>query len=291
MVNKEFSSPPTKEVRGRMKECVLNLNGVGCQSVGKSIMGESIDVYKIGNGRGRVIYFGAHHALESITCNLLFAFIHQLATGSCFSLGKDIGAILSAYTFFIVPYVNPDGIDLCLTGCAASPLSERQIKMSGGDFSTWQANARGVDLNHNYAYGFSEYKNIERERGILPGASLYSGEYPESEPETRTAANLVRTLKPSAIVSLHSQGEEIFYSPKTPSVGRTAARLSQITGYRLSLATGTACYGGLCDYTGSIGIPSFTFEVGRGKNPLPITALLPIYNRISGALATFPTLL
>ena len=29
------------------------------------------------------------------------------------------------------------------------------------DFSHWQANARGVDLNHNYDSGFYEYKKIE----------------------------------------------------------------------------------------------------------------------------------
>ena len=45
-----------------------------------------------------------------------------------------------------------------------------------------------------------------------------------------------------------------------------------MTGYNLSHADGYAAYGGLSDYTGGeLDIPSFTVELGHGKNPLPLS--------------------
>ena len=155
----------------------------------------------------------------------------------------------------------------------------------------WQANARGVDLNHNYDYRFSEYKRIEEERDISAGPTLYSGEYPESEPETRCVANLVRTVAPRAVVSLHAQGEEIYAFPHTKRVKRIAGRLAGMCGYSLSVPDGTASYGGLSDYSGSLGIPSFTFEVGKGKNPLPESLISEVFIRVRDAIALLPTFL
>ena len=291
MIDDIFKHPPTRAARERMKEEVLKTGSVACQTVGKSIMGEDIDLYTIGNGGVRVAYFGAHHSLESITCNLLFTFIHELSRSECFSFGYDADALLSLYTYMVVPCVNPDGIGLVYEGCSSSPIKDRQIRMSGGDFRRWQANARGVDLNHNYAVGFYDYKRIESEKGITPGATLYSGEYPESEPEVRCVSGLVRSTAPAGIISLHSQGEEIYSFPRSAAVTRIAERLSHITGYKSSIPVGTAAFGGLSDFSGALGIPSFTLEVGRGENPLPLSDLEGIHRRLSGALAIFPTLL
>ena len=190
-----------------------------------------------------------------------------------------------------MPCVNPDGVELRYHGAEASPLYERQMRMSGGDFSTWQSNARGVDLNHNYDFAFHEYSEISRRMGIVAGATLFGGEYPESEPETKGIANLVRTLAPSAVVSLHSQGEEIYSFPNTARIKRIAGRLSELTGYASNTPIGTAAYSGLCDYTASLGIPSFTFEVGKGKNPLPESSSPDIFARVGRAIALLPTLL
>ena len=291
MIEDVFLKAADKAAREEMRAAVLDSGRVSCQTVGKSIMGESIDLYSIGNGRGRVIYFGAHHSLESITCNLLFTFMYELITGKINTHGRDLSTLMSLYTYLIVPCVNPDGIEMRYHGVDASPIKDRQINMSGGSFDVWQANARGVDLNHNYNAGFLSYKVLEKEKGITPGPTLYSGEYPESEPESRTAANLVRTLSPAAVVSLHSQGEEIYFSPKTQRVSRIASRLCDTVGYRVAVPNGTAAYGGLCDFSGNMGIPSFTIEVGKGQNPLSEKSIPEIYSRISSALLLLPTML
>ena len=283
-----------KEGREEMKRCILEeCEGVNCQTVGRSILGESIDCFSVGRGRGRVLIVGAHHALESITANIAYAFIYAMSSPAVGDGGGGIlrDILLKSYTYSVIPCLNPDGIEMRFHGAGASPLKERIERMSRGDFSSWQANARGVDLNHNYDAGFYEYKMIEREQGITPGATLYSGEYPESEPECRCVANFVRTVMPRGVISLHSQGGEIFYSPRTRRSARIAGRLAERCGYSVSVPCGTALFGGLCDFTGALGIPSFTIEVGRGVNPLHESEAVTLADRLFYALREFPTLL
>jgi g-D-glutamyl-meso-diaminopimelate peptidase len=267
---------------------------VGKKVIGKSCGGRDIVSLTLGKGEEYVLFAAAFHGSEHITTNILMMFFEDLclAVSKGLSLaGIDMQKGLFGRGIIVIPCVNPDGIELRFNGALESPLSERLTRMSGGDFTSWQANARGVDLNHNYDAGFTEYKAIEREREIVAGATLYSGESPESEPETRGVANLVRMLMPSALVSLHSQGEEIYAFPRTPSVLRCAARISTLSGYRLSEPTGTAAYGGLCDYSSSLGIPSFTLELGRGENPLDESQLPLIFSRVADAIALLPTFL
>ena len=260
-----FLLPADEAGRRKMAEYIERKHGGACSvTVGKSILSRPIQAYRIGMGKRYICLVAAHHALESITTNVLYLLVDTLLEkhqGGSVN-GIDCKLLLSKYSFIILPCVNPDGIELRYRGVGCSPLSSRQMRMSGGDLSSWQANGRGVDLNHNYDYRFTEYKAIEAERRITAGATLFSGEYPESEPESRAVANLVRTLSPLAVVSLHAQGEEIFAYPRTAKVGRIADRLAALTGYTVGTASDTAAYGGLCDYTGSLGIPSFTYEVG-----------------------------
>ena len=294
MIDKVFSLVADADGRDKMSEWIEKKHrGTDTTVIGRSIFSREIKAYFIGSGKRYVTVFATHHALESITANLSYMLIDLLLSSRCKNgvYSMDCKLLLSKYRFVIVPCVNPDGVELHYHTADGTPLYDRLMRMSGGDFTTWQANARGVDLNHNYDAGFGEYKLIEKERGIVPGPTLYSGEYPESEPETKSVATLIRTLDPAAVVSLHSQGEEIYAFPRTPKVERIARRFAQMTGYTLKAPTGTASYTGLCDYTGSLGIPSFTLEVGRGTNPLPESAATDIFLRIARALLFLPTLL
>ena len=140
--------------------------------------------------------------------------------------------------------------------------------------------------------GTPEYKKLEETDGIFPGNTRYSGEYPESEPETRSLANFIRALSPCAIVAFHTQGEEIYSRPQVDRVNRIASRLAGAVGYKTAQPTGYASYGGLADYTGEVlDIPSFTVEVGLGENPLPISQLSAICDRVRKLLVLLPTYL
>ena len=195
--------------------------------------------------------------------------------------------------------LNPDGVDYQIRGVQKeNPLYDRVGSMNGGsfDFSTWQANARGVDLNHNYDAGFREYKRIEAEANVPCGApTRYSGQEPESEPEVRALCNFIRCQNDLRLVlTLHTQGEEIFCHPKENVVLRNVlalSRISALTGYKISEAEGLAAYGGLTDWcTQRQGIFALTLECGKGVNPLPLSDHKAIYYRLRETLFTAPTL-
>ncbi len=291
LLSREMDSQARERAEEYLKEM-----GLFPFRIGKSIIGKPINAYTLGKGKKSVLYIASHHALESVCTNILYMLLSTLATAKRegkSERGIHIPSLLNAYRIVVVPCLNPDGIDLRLGLDTDTPLYQRQVRMNGtASFSFWQANARGVDLNHNYDYRFSEYKQLEARKGIDAGRTLFSGEYPESEPESRAVANLVRSLCPGAVLSLHTQGEEIYYMPKGDfRTELIAGRLERVTGYKLVSAAGTAAYGGLCDYTGSLGIPSFTLEVGKGKNPLPSDLAYSLFRRVYPALLLLPTMI
>lgn len=262
----------------------------------KSLLGKDIYSFGIGRGQRHLFYVGTHHALEWMTSYLLMDFVVTFARHSeeKSTTGEvNIDFLQQNFTFTIVPNLNPDGVRLACGGIETTPLYDRQMRMSGGDFSDWQANARGVDLNHNYERGFATYKRMEREAGIAAGATRFSGEYPESEPETHAVASFLRTVMPDAILTLHSQGEEIYYAPRADArAGRIARRLSRALAYPVAVPEGMAAYGGLADYAGDVlGIPSYTVEVGKGTNPLPLSDYVSLRRRVLPALFRFGTML
>lgn len=270
--------------------------------IGTSILDRSIPILHIGSGNRRVLYVGSHHGMEWITSLILTRFCEELCQ-AIENHERTYGIypcdLLRGYTLSILPMLNPDGVEYQIHGVDKdNPLHDRLLEMNGGssDFSAWQANARGVDLNHNYDAGFDEYKKLEREKGIQKGApTRYSGECAESEPEVAALCNLIRFSAPwSGVMTLHTQGEEIFAPPcKNESKSDiTARRLSELTGYRLCRAEGLAAYGGLSDWCAEkLSIPAFTMECGRGKNPLPTTQISSIYSTMRASLFLFPTIL
>ena len=252
----------------------------------KSILSSEIHYYKIGCGRRNIISVGAHHGMEHITSAVLYNIIEKMGdflTRDRAAYGTNIPFLLQKFTFWFIPCLNPDGVDISLFEKPPSPLCERILQMNGGEnLKLWQANARGVDLNHNYDFRFAEYKIIETENGILPGRTRFSGEDPESEAETRALANLVRVIAPDLILSFHTQGEEVYVRPrgseKASRIGKICAKILE---YELSLPTGLADYGGLSDYAGEIlGLTSLTVELGKGENPLPYSLLQSIFERV-----------
>lgn len=272
-----------------------NYRNIESGILGKSILGSEIHYYKIGNGKKQIVSVGAHHGMEHITAAALFGVILKIAenlTRCGTSYDINIAFLLQKFTFWFVPCLNPDGVDFVISGIFQNPLYDRQLKMNGGrDFSFWQANARGVDLNHNYDYRFSEYKGLEAENNILPGRTRFSGEYPESEPETKALLNLIRTVRPKLIISFHSAGEEVFFRPRSSKKSRRiASACADILSYKLSVPEGLSDFGGLSDYTGEVlGITSLTVEVGKGENPLQSSQLGAITERIYKLFCLLPT--
>ncbi len=270
------------------------------KTVGRSFRGREIPVVSIGQGRKNYLYVGAHHGAEGITSGVLLKFIEEISTlihSGKKICGMDGEYFLKTRRIGVIPMLNPDGVEISVKGVGADDvMAERLRRMNGsGDFTLWQANGRGVDLNHNYNDSFGEYKREEQKKGLFSGAAgKYSGEYPESEPECSAICQYIRRERPEWIISLHTQGEEIYYSSRgfAPGGGKRNALIAKkLTGYEIREPVGSASMGGLLDWViRECGIPCLTLECGKGVNPLPETMTRSIYADLRELLVSAPML-
>ena len=276
---------------------------ISINNLGNSIFGRHIPLVKLGDGKNKVVYIGSHHGSEWITSAILLRFINEYCE-LYKSRGKveeiPIENLFQNMEIHIIPMLNPDGVELSVNGLDENNIMrERLLSMNGGstNFIKWNANGRGVDLNHNYNCGFSEYKKLESEQGIPNGApTRFSGEYPESEPEVGYLCNYLRFYGDfCGAITLHSQGEEIYYKSGgyCPAESESIVRyFSRLSGYTPRQAEGLAAFGGFTDwFISEFDKPSFTFECGKGENPLPITALPLIYLKLRRILFEAPLIL
>ena len=261
--------------------------------IGKSLCGRSIDLLQLGAGDDPVLLCGAFHGMEWLTSLLLLRFTSQMAaaleTGSLISDIK-LGDFLRRRGVTVIPCVNPDGVEISLHGSAAAgEYRELVHNVSCGDTSRWQANARGVDLNHNFNAGWEALHTLEREHGIYhPAPTRYGGEYPESEPETRLLCDFCRSQYFRHALAFHSQGEEIYwdFGERTPEKSRLMAQvLAASSGYEMSEPEAIATGGGFKDWFISCFCrPAFTIEIGKGENPLPLSDLPGIHRTLEEML-------
>lgn len=269
--------------------------------MGTSVLGRGIPMLVLGDAgcRRGVLYVAAHHGSEHITSALLMLFVREYLEAlreRRHVCGACVTRLFAAYKIYVIPQLNPDGVDIAING-ADGVLRESLLSMNGGEhLEHWQANARGVDLNHNYDARFFEYKSLEASLGVSsPCSSRFARTSPESEPESAALASLLRRhreLGICGVLTLHTQGEEIYCAP-VGSLGRhaecTARLVSSLTGYRRMTPVGAAAYGGLTDWcVSALGLPSFTLECGRGENPLPQSDMHPIYTGLRELLFSFP---
>jgi len=258
-------------------------------SIGKSVLGNDLFLIKFGDGPKKIHINASHHALEWITSVFVMKFIESISNAYINNEdidGYNIENIFNTHTFYIVPMVNPDGVDLVTEGLQPNNPYHNDLIMwnkTGRPFSeVWQANIRGVDLNHNYDAAWKESKNSEKALGITgPGPTRYSGEYPFSEPETQAMRDLTQNEDFYLALAYHTQGEVIYWNfmnlatQRDQDIGDILAKAS---GYTLDTATGVASYAGYKDwFIKDFRKPGYTVEAGKGKNPLPITQLPRIY--------------
>lgn len=247
--------------------------------IGHSVWGTPLYAIQLGEGPVSCIFTGAHHGLEWLTSLLLLRFVEVVclhAQAKRKLLDYDLSYLLGTRCAYLVPMVNPDGVDIALHRIPTQHLSSITALCPWEELPTrWQANAHGVDLNHNYPAAWQQGQKLEEKYGIHgPGPTRYGGTAPESEPETQALMALTRSLHPARVIAYHSQGEVIYddfqgYRPKG------TAQLSQlfcsVSGYTVDAVRGIAAARGYKDwFIQEFDRPGFTVEVGRGLNPLPI---------------------
>lgn len=253
-------------------------------SLGRSVANRRIYCLGLGTLRRSRLYVGGTHGSEWLTVSALVRFANELAQNT------SLSPLLEDYGVMIVPCLNPDGCEIAIMGEKGAHPKEDFIKqISNGDYEHYNANLNGVDLNHNFNAGFEELKILEIKNGITsPSKKQYGGLFPESEPETHALCTLCNLFEPQMAFSLHSQGEEIFYSYEnyTPKKSKQMAqRLAKVSGYSLAQQTSLASHGGFKDwFIKEKHRPAFTIEIGKGENPLPINDFEEIYKKLKPLL-------
>lgn len=263
---------------------------IAVESIGLSACGKPLLAARIGQGKCQLHYNGSFHANEWITSLLLMKFLEQYAqayaTGQSLH-GYSIQELYAETSLWIVPMVNPDGVNLVLEGeIGDEGQLEQVVQWNDGstDFSQWKANARGVDLNDQFPAEWEREKERRSPEG--PSPRDYVGPSPLSEPEAIAMYNFTRCHDFELVMAFHTQGEEIYwnYNDHEPAYAEgLAAQLAELSTYRAIKLTGSDA--GYKDwFIQEYGRPGFTIEAGYGENPLPLTDFPTIYDKVQAIM-------
>lgn len=256
--------------------------------IGQSTLARPVYASTFGTGAECVLMAAAFHGQEWLTalvCLRLMEEIGDALQRQVPLVGWDLCRALRERTVVWVPLVNPDGVEIAVHGSKTAGKYETLVRNAGGDMpGRWQANARGVDINHNFNAGFKELQQAERKNGIIgSSARQWGGPFAESEAETQALVRLCERCSFRHVVALHSQGEEIYwqYGDKTPPKARLMADvMAAVSGYTVAQPSGLASHGGFKDwFIDTYGRAGFTIELGKGENPLPISDFEGLYQK------------
>jgi len=280
-------------VRGLCSALQSRYGDLSSAVVGRSVLGREIPALVLSRGpvRQRVLMAAAFHGQEWLTALCALRLCEEL----CLTLQADLPLCdipvcraMWGRQIWFVPLVNPDGVEIARYGSSAAGGYAASAAAAGADVpGLWRGNARGVDINHNFNAGWEEMQDPTAKNG--KNIHRLSGPEPESEPESRAMADLCRHYSFRHVVALHSQGEEIYweYGPHTPPQSRMMARvLGAASGYAVTQPAARSAHGGFKDwFIDCFHRPGFTIELGRGRNPLPVSDFEPMYERAREMLA------
>jgi len=253
--------------------------------IGVSRLNRPLYAITMGRGEKSVLINASHHANEWITTLIAMRFAEDCA--------KKYENWEKNISLHIIPLVNPDGVDLVTGGIGKLRIAYQEAKAMVSDPSTfpdcWKANICGVDLNSNYPSNWELARRSKFSRGYTKaGARDYVGTSPLSEPETSAMAAYTIANDIDITISLHTQGEEIYwrymdYNP--PGAAELAQRFEAVSGYKLEEVPDESSHAGYRDwFISTFNRPGFTIECGLGESPLPLSQFDEIYAKVSPLL-------
>lgn len=264
--------------------------------IGKSTLGEKIIYIKLGNGEKKLFINASHHANEWMTSLIIMMFIEKylkLYKNKENYKGRNIESLWNRTSIYIVPMVNPDGVNLCLKD--KKILNNNLYKNIWGKYinnlEDWKANIRGVDINLNYPAGWEQaVKNKEKKGIISPGPRDWPGPNATSEIETQNIINFTKLFNFDMTISLHSQGQEIYWSYLNKKIKRAyeiGKKMERVSGYILTEPNYYSSFAGYKDwFIDKYNKPGYTIEIGKGeeKKSLPLKEAEKIYEEIEEIL-------
>lgn len=268
-----------------------------------SAFGRPIRTLVMGNGPRKVLYSASHHANEWITSYILLKFAEELAEAisrDTTVFGVRAQNIAKAATIYMVPMVDPDGVDLVTgetpPGSVEYEIARRlrenypQIPFPEG----WKANLLGVDLNLQYPAGWLQAREIKFSQGYTrPGPRDYVGRAPLSQLESRALAGYTEAVDPAMVLAYHTQGKVIYWQFRdlpVPEAQRYGEEFARLSGYSLEDTPYESAWAGYKDwFIQNFRRPGYTIEAGSGENPLPLSQFDEMYKDNLGILVTAAT--
>lgn len=258
-------------------------------NIGTSVMGKAIPEVVIGDGPKKIHFNGSFHANEWITTPVLMLFLNDYLLALTNSI--DLGGLAMYPQYLstrlsVVPMVNPDGVNLVVSGApAAEPYRSEVLAINGGstDFSGWKANIRGVDLNKQFP---ALWERDAVQGPQAPAPRDFSGTAPLTEPEVQALAELTRHSGFQRALAFHTQGKVIYWGfegLEPPQSEVLANEFAAVSGYEAVRNAGSTA--GYKDwFIQEFRQPGFTVELGSGVNPLPLEQLGDIYSSALGIM-------
>ncbi len=166
-------------------------------------------------GEPAILIASQHHARELNGPYMTIQAARRILAG--YATDPLIKAAVDAYEIWIVPCVNPDGVDWVWT---KDNYWRKNRRNNGRDF--------GVDLNRNYPFAWGRCGSSSWTR-----SQVYRGPSAASEPEVRTMIALAKAKRFERYLDFHSYGQEVL-STYSPCIATSYAR-SPVLGYHAGL--------------------------------------------------------
>lgn len=258
--------------------------------IGQSADNRDIYLVKLGKGDYKSLMLGGVHAREIAATPLLIKMINEYAK-SYYTEGTIDGfnakKLLDKVTLYIVPSVNPDGMEIAVRKEPGIRDDNLRNNLRGipGYYVQWKANACGVDLNRNFPNQYWGKVLPGKTKSNLihtkPHAEFYGGPYPGSENETQAIINLFENNDFKIMFDIHSKGRVIFWYKEAQSQEfndknyKIAQAVSKASGYDIlpqHLSTfGEGTDGTTTDFAAERGVQCLTIETVPYSAQFPFT--------------------
>ncbi len=206
-------------------------------TIGRSVRGRPIDVYRFGRGTAHVAVIGGiHGGYEGNTVKLVQQMVRYFQDHP-----REVPA---GVTLYLVPNANPDGY-------------------ARGASDDGRLNGNGVDLNRNWDHNWQEYSPW------WGNHTMYGGSSPFSEPETRALRDLIAGREIAAAIFYHSRGGFVTNPQHDAASAKLARCLAQATGYDLggSSSLGYRVTGDAGSYLRGQGVAAVDIELSDHEDP------------------------
>ena len=266
-------------------------------AIGSSSLGNALHCIRFGKGKKEVFYSASFHANEWITSSLLMKFMKELCLAYISNstiYGYNAASLFSSVSLYIVPMVNPDGVNIVTGGYLPEHAYSNVVQISKNfpniPFPNgWKANINGTDLNLQFPAKWEKAKEIKYAQGFNnPSPRDFVGFGPLTEPESLAIYNFTLLHNFSLILAYHTQGKEIYWQFLDYAPAKSlpiANKFSKSSGYTVADAPYESSFAGYKDwFLQEYKKPGYTIEAGLGISPLPISQFDEIYKDNIGIL-------